>query len=93
MTLIIRRIQRGGTYKTGELVGYTKAQLEQVFGPSEEASLDGKSKFSWDFDVEDGDDSFHCSIWDWKGSWKENMWSTYGPSDLIRQAITEGLTK
>lgn len=93
MTLIISRTTRGGTHKTGTLTGYTKDQLESVFGESEEASSDGKAQYCWEFDMQDGEDSFHCAIWDWKGSWEDNVWSTFGPADIIRRAITERIAK
>lgn len=93
MTLIISRINHGGTHKTGLLTGYTKDQLETVFGESEEASLDGKAKYHWEFVVEDGEDSFHCAIWDWKGSYRDKEWSTFGSADMIQRAINERFPK
>ena len=94
MTLTIARTTHGGTHKTGTLMGYTKDQLESVFGESEKASLDGKAQYSWEFDVVDeNEDSFHCGIWDWKGSWEVQVWSTFGPADMIQRAINERLSK
>jgi hypothetical protein len=76
---------RPGLHRTGTLHGVTYDEIVRVLGftPNIQDDVD-KVKHSWSFYVDLGNDEQElCAIWDWKGSSDSNVWSTYGPSDII----------
>lgn len=73
-----------GSHKTGRIVGLTKAQIDKVLGFKPNVADDPyKVKYSWAFNVQGND----CAIWDWKGSYKLNEFSAYGPDTVLREVF------
>jgi hypothetical protein len=69
------------SYKTGRIVGLTKAEIDALLGFKPNMVDDpSKVKHSWGFKVKGND----CAIWDWKGSHKLKEWSAYGPETVMR---------
>ena len=76
----IMPVDRAGPYRTGTLDLVTPADIEKVLGfpPNIEDDPD-KVKYSWGFEA----DGKFAAIWDYKGSHKLRVWSTYDPDGII----------
>lgn len=69
-----------GGHRTGTLTNITKKDIDRVLGftPNVEDDPD-KVKYSWGFTV----DGQEYGIWDYKGSWRDKEFSTYGPNNVF----------
>lgn len=78
----IKPIDKAGAYRTGTLTATSYEQICQVLGfpPNVEDDPD-KVKYSWGFSV----DGVECAIWDYYSSYKQNVWSLYGPKDVLKK--------
>jgi hypothetical protein len=77
---VIANCQAGG-HKTGELNDITVEEISATLGFEPNVDDDPcKVVNSWGFTV-DGHD---CGIWDYKGSHKIGMFSTFGPDYVFR---------
>ena len=71
-----------GTHRTGGLTGLTKTDIDKVLGFKPNVDDDPcKVKYSWGFQYK----GHKCAIWDYKGSWKDKYWSTYGPAEVFKE--------
>lgn len=75
------------SHKQGELRNITYSDINEIltFTPNQ---IDDTTKvrFSWGFEVFMPDGTVHqCSIWDWKGSWQDHRFSTYGPAFVFEE--------
>ena len=68
------------SYKTGILhhTSYDKIVATLGFMPNVVDDPD-KVKYSWGFTL----DGKECAVWDWKGSWEDDVWSVYDPSKVL----------
>ena len=73
-------VDRAGPSRTSTLDLATPADIEKVLGfpPNIEDDPD-KVKYSWGFEV----DGKFAAIWDYKGSYKLRVFSTYDPDGII----------
>ena len=84
----ITQVDRDGTYKMGTLYDLTLAQIQKALGfEPEDESTDGKVRWFFAFDVEDGEEDHFCAIWDWKGSADSDEWSYFGPRHIIDKVL------
>ena len=68
-----------GSCKKGQLNDVTATEISKVLGfkPNTIGDED-KVKYQWTFTV----DGIGCEIWDYKGSYKYNYYSFYGPEAI-----------
>lgn len=85
----ITQSDRDGTWKQGTLFNLTHQQIVDALGfdVEDEYESNGKVRWFFAFDVEDGEDDHFCAIWDWKGSADENEWSYFGPLHIINKVL------
>ncbi|SHH47245.1 hypothetical protein [Bradyrhizobium erythrophlei] len=70
------------SHRTGALVGLCDWDITAKLGFSPNIEDDpDKVVNSWGFDV----DGKPCAIWDYKGSHKRGIFSTFGPRDVLRR--------
>jgi hypothetical protein len=73
-------INKPGAHRTGEISGYAKVDIDKILGFKPNVLDDpDKVKYSWGFTV----DGVECGIWDYKGSYKARVYSTYGPDEVF----------
>jgi hypothetical protein len=76
----ITPFHKAGTIATGQLVNINVDEIEKKLGFAANVKDDSyKIKYSWGFQV----DGITCGIWDYKGSWKDGTFSTYGPGIIF----------
>ena len=79
-------VNKAGPYRTGTLKDVSYSQIVEALGFEENIDDDpDKVKYSWGFEV----DGKYVAIWDYKGSHKMKVWSTYDP-DGILESLFEG---
>lgn len=68
------------SFRTGGLSHISEAQITERLGfhPTRD-SAEGQSDQEWRFRVDEHD----CSIWDFQGSGRNLVWSTYGPAEIF----------
>lgn len=79
-------VNKPGDSKTGELVNMTQEQIEAKMGFAPNVEGDSaKVTASWGFmlNPEPGKKVPICGIWDYKGSGRFGVWSTYGPREVF----------
>jgi len=67
--------------KTNTLHSTSYDEIVAVLGKPNIADDFYKVEHSWGFTYK----GHKMAIWDWKGSWLSGQWSTYGPTELIRE--------
>lgn len=71
-----------GSHKTGQLSGISVDSVTRVLGFKPDGGDGGeKVKYNWDFKYR----GHNCSVWDWKGSYRQKEFSTFGPSEILRE--------
>jgi hypothetical protein len=71
-----------GPHRTGELTGVSFPEICTVLGfPPNVDDDPNKVKYSWGFTI----DGENFGIWDYKGGWQYNEWSTYGNKAVLRE--------
>jgi len=87
MTILnIIPVAEPGLGKTGELVNMTAKQIEAKLGFAPNVEDDpAKVTASWGFMLNPEPDKTvpKCGIWDYKGSGRFGVWSTYGPRQVF----------
>lgn len=78
----IEAINKAGKNKTGELTGITVAGINHILGFEPNVQDDPDSvEHSWGFLV----DGEHCGIWDYNGSSRWGIFSTYGNHEVFKE--------
>lgn len=73
-----------GTHRNGGLTDISKPQIDKILGFKANVIDDpDKVKYSWAFTV----DGVKCAIWDYKGSYREKFYSTFGPADVLKKVF------
>ena len=81
-------VDKVGPYRTGSLEKVSYNQIVETLGFDANIEDDpDKVKYSWGFEV----DGKYAAIWDYKGSYRMKVWSTYDP-DGILESLFEGAT-
>lgn len=79
-------VNRCGDCAQGKISGYTVAEIDKILGFESNCQDDpDKVKHSWGFTV----DGTRCGIWDYKGSHHYNVFSWFGPSDILNKLFPE----
>ena len=77
---ILANLDINDTYRTGTLVSISAEEIEKILGFSCNVKDDpSKVKYSWGFTV----DGIKCAVWDYKGSYQVNQFSTFGPDTAL----------
>ena len=90
---MIRKVQIYGehisSHRTGSLHDVNLSIINHVLGfePNYDDDPD-KVENSWAFSVDD----FACAIWDWKGSHRIGVFSTFGPDDVFADLFGDNYT-
>lgn len=75
-----------GSHRTGVLEGITADKIESILGFAPNVADDpDKVRYSWAFTV----NGYKCAIWDYKGSYQYNSFSTYGPASVLRSIFPD----
>jgi hypothetical protein len=78
--LEIKPVSKAGDCRTGSLSKITKKEIVKILGFEPNVKDDEfKVKYSWGFTV----NGRRCGVWDYKGSHKDGLWSTYGPAQEL----------
>jgi hypothetical protein len=78
--LTIRQSNKPGSHRTGSLKNINKTQIAEILGFEPNVSDDPyKVENSWGFTV----DGVFGAIWDYKGSHRYGVFSTYGPKEIF----------
>jgi hypothetical protein len=68
------------SYRTGTISGYTKTEIDTILGFKSNVDDDhDKVKYSWGFTI----NGVECAIWDYKGSYRSRIYSTFGPNEFF----------
>jgi hypothetical protein len=69
-----------GPHRTGEIVGYTVAEINQILGfrPNVDDDPD-KVCYSWGFLA----DGIQCGVWSYRNSHRIGCFSTSGPAEVF----------
>jgi hypothetical protein len=74
-------INKPGAHCTGNITGYAKVEIDKILGFRPNVADDpDKVKYSWGFTA----DGVECGIWDYKGSYRGRVYSTYGPDKVFK---------
>jgi len=73
-------------HRTGYIQGLSKADIDRILGfrPNVDDDAD-KVRYSWGFTA----DGECCAVWDWKGSYRSQVWSTHGAEALLQSLFGE----
>jgi hypothetical protein len=78
----IKPINKPGKNKTGELNGITVAGINHILGFVPNIEDDSEVvEHSWGFEV----DGKQCGIWDYNGSSRWGVFSTFGDDEVFRR--------
>jgi hypothetical protein len=79
-----------GPSRTGEIVDYTVAEINQILGfcPNVDDDPD-KVQYSWGFLA----DGIQCGIWSYYNSHKLGRFSTSGPAEVFEKLFPEKVAK
>lgn len=58
-------------------------EIEAVLGPANCNDDPDKVKYSWGFEV----DGIRCGIWDYYRSYRNGVWSVFGPRGVIERVF------
>jgi len=82
----IQAVNKVGDSRTGSLSGLSVEDIEKVLGfPANCEDDPDKVKYSWGFTV----DGVRCGIWDYKGGYQFNSFSTFGPTEIFIKLFGE----
>lgn len=72
--------------RSGRLRNITARQIAAILGfEANGPDNDGKTKDQWDFTA----DGVPCGIWDYVGSWRDSVYSTFGPAAIFQQLFPD----
>lgn len=81
---VIKPDSRGGDCRTGTLTDISVSEINKLLGFRPNISDDpDKVKHSWGFTV----DGVRCGVWDYKGSHRVKLFSTWGPGAALRKVF------
>ena len=73
-------VNRCGPHRTGTMNNISATEIEEILGFEANCDDDeSKVKYSWGFTV----NGKYAAIWDYKGSWSRDSWSTYDPDGVL----------
>lgn len=80
--MVINMIDRVGDFKQHTLHCSVR-EIEAVLGPANCHDDPSKVKYSWGFEV----DGVRCGIWDYYESYKQGVFSAYGPREVLERVF------
>jgi hypothetical protein len=81
----IEAVEMGGYYRTGTLANIMAKDICNLLGFLPNVQDATRGKYIWSFTV----DGEWCAVWDYKGSYLDKVFSTYGPAYALRKVFGE----
>ena len=82
----IKPVDESGDHRTGSVIGLSTTEIAEKIGfPANVDDDESKVKYSWGFTV----DGERCGVWDYKGSHRHKIFSTWGPREALRKVFGE----
>jgi len=87
---VVLPVDEAGDHAQYTIKGLSASQIKSIIGfPANCKDDPYKVKYSWGFTV----DGVRCGVWDYKGSYKDNYFSAFGPIETLKKLFGDNVGK